>query len=119
MSKPHATPALRVRNLTVRYADKVAVDSVSFDAHGGTVTAVLGRNGAGKTSTIETCEGLRRATSGEALVLGASAHDLPPNVRSRVGVMLQDGGIAPSARVEALIRHYCRCTTAVLMQVVS
>ena len=108
MSKPHATPALRVRNLTVRYADHVAVDSVSFDAHGGTVTAVLGRNGAGKTSTIETCEGLRRATSGEAFVLGASAHDLPPLVRSRVGVMLQDGGIAPSARVEVLIRHYCR-----------
>jgi len=108
MSKAHSTPALRVRDLTVRYADTVAVDSVSFDAHGGTVTAVLGRNGAGKTSTIEACEGLRRATSGDALVLGASAHDLPPLVRARMGVMLQDGGIAPSARVEALIRHYCK-----------
>ncbi|NBO84534.1 MAG: ABC transporter ATP-binding protein [Actinobacteria bacterium] len=108
MSQSHATPALRVRDLTVRYTDTVAVDNVSFTAHGGTVTAILGRNGAGKTSTIEACEGLRRATSGDALVLGASARDLPASVRARMGVMLQDGGIAPAARVEALIRHYCR-----------
>ena len=108
MSQSHAMPALHVRDLTVRYTDTVAVDNVSFTAHGGTVTAILGRNGAGKTSTIEACEGLRRATSGDALVLGASARDLPPSVRARMGVMLQDGGIAPAARVEALIRHYCR-----------
>ena len=108
MSDPRATPLLQVRALTVRYRDVLAVDAISFDAYAGAVTAVLGRNGAGKTSTIEACEGLRRTTSGSALVLGMEAHAMPPSVRARVGVMLQDGGIAPSARVEALIRHYCR-----------
>lgn len=108
MSQSRSTPALDVRSLTIRYGDTVAVDSVSFVAHSGTVTAVLGRNGAGKTSTIEACEGLRRMTSGDALVLGVSARDLPASTRARVGVMLQDGGIAPSARVGSLIRHYCK-----------
>lgn len=93
--------------LTIRYADLVAVDSVSFAASHGEVTALLGRNGAGKTSTLEACEGLRRATSGSVRVLGADASRLSAAVRARMGVMLQDGGIAPGARVRHLVRHYC------------
>lgn len=93
--------------LTIRYADLVAVDSVSFAASHGEVTALLGRNGAGKTSTLEACEGLRRATSGSVRVLGADAARLSAAVRARMGVMLQDGGIAPGARVRHLVRHYC------------
>ena len=99
--------ALDVRSLHISYGDVHAVNDVSFVAHHGAVTALLGRNGAGKTSTIEACEGLRRATSGEAHVLGVSAFSAPAEVRSRIGVMLQDGGIAPTARVGSLIRHYC------------
>ena len=99
--------ALDVRSLHISYGDVHAVNDVSFVAHHGAVTALLGRNGAGKTSTIEACEGLRRATSGEAHVLGVSAFSAPAEVRSRIGVMLQDGGIAPTARVGSLVRHYC------------
>ncbi len=93
--------------LTIRYADLVAVDSVSFAASHGEVTALLGRNGAGKTSTLEACEGFRRATSGSVRVLGVDAARLSAAVRARMGVMLQDGGIAPGARVRHLVRHYC------------
>ena len=99
--------ALDVRSLHISYGDVHAVNDVSFVAHHGAVTALLGRNGAGKTSTIEACEGLRRATSGEAHVFGVSAFSAPAEVRSRIGVMLQDGGIAPTARVGSLIQHYC------------
>jgi ABC-2 type transport system ATP-binding protein len=99
--------AIEVNALTIRYADLVAVDSVSFAASHGEVTALLGRNGAGKTSTLEACEGLRRATSGSVRVLGADAARLSAAVRARMGVMLQDGGIAPGARVRHLVRHYC------------
>ncbi|NDC47150.1 MAG: ATP-binding cassette domain-containing protein [Actinobacteria bacterium] len=65
--------ALDVRSLHISYGDVHAVNDVSFVAHHGAVTALLGRNGAGKTSTIEACEGLRRATSGEAHVHHADA----------------------------------------------
>ena len=107
MSSQPSGVAIEVNALTIRYADFVAVDSVSFAASHGEVTALLGRNGAGKTSTLEACEGLRRATSGSVRVLGADATRLSAAVRARMGVMLQDGGIAPGARVRHLVRHHC------------
>lgn len=107
MSSQPSGIAIEVNALTIRYADLVAVDSVSFAASHGEVTALLGRNGAGKTSTLEACEGFRRATSGSVRVLGVDAARLSAAVRARMGVMLQDGGIAPGARVRHLVRHYC------------
>jgi len=74
------------------------VDGASFRAFAGQVTAVLGLNGAGKTSTIECCEGLRRPDGGSVTVLG---HDPVADgswLRPRVGVMLQDGGMPGAAR---------------------
>lgn len=99
--------ALEVRNLVIRYGDVVAVDSVSFSARSGEVTVILGRNGAGKTSTIEACEGLRRVGGGEIRVLGVDVNDADSALRARMGVMLQDGGIPPNARVDQLVSHYC------------
>ena len=96
-----------VENLVVRYGDLTAVDHVSFAAPVGEVTVVLGPNGAGKTSTIEVCEGFRRADSGHVSVLGldpVSGHDL---LSERMGVMLQGGGVYPSARVRDVIAHFC------------
>jgi ABC-2 type transport system ATP-binding protein len=92
----------------IRYGDITAVNSASFVARHGEVTAVLGRNGAGKTSTLEACEGLRLPTSGSLRVLGYEVTEIDNSLRARIGVMLQDGGIAPSARVMSLVRHYCR-----------
>ena len=99
--------ALDVQNLVIRYGDVTAVDAVSFSAAFGEVTAVLGRNGAGKTSTLEACEGVRRAASGTIRVLGADISTINNSVRARIGVMLQDGGIAPNARVRSMVHHYC------------
>lgn len=99
--------AVEVDSLVVRYGDTTAVNGISFRARHGEVTALLGRNGAGKTSTIECCEGLRRPTSGSIRVLGHDAVREHLRVAARVGVMLQDGGVGPGARVGTLIRHYC------------
>lgn len=79
------------------YGSRVAVDGVDLDAHGGEVVALLGRNGAGKTSTVETVEGYRRASAGVVRVLGLdparpSDHRL---LTRRIGVMLQRGGVYP------------------------
>ena len=96
-----------VENLVVRYGDLTAVDHVSFGAPVGAVTVILGPNGAGKTSTIEVCEGFRRAAGGHVAVLGldpVAGHDL---LTERMGVMLQGGGVYPGARVRDVIRHFC------------
>lgn len=100
-------PALIVDNLSVRYGDLLAVDAVSFSARAGQVTAVLGPNGAGKTSTIEVCEGLRRATSGQVRVLGLDPTKDHRALSNEMGVMLQEGGIYPSARPIDVVRQFC------------
>jgi ABC-2 type transport system ATP-binding protein len=99
--------AVVVENLTIRYGDFVAVDHISFQAEFGEVTAILGPNGAGKTSTIETCEGYRAPTSGSVKVLEKNPFTQRTSLHSEVGVMLQEGGVYPSARVLETITQYC------------
>ena len=98
--------AVEVENLTVRYGDVLAVDSVSFTAAAGEVTTVLGPNGAGKTSTIEVCEGYRRSTSGTVRVLGFDPASQQRQLSKHMGVMLQEGGVYPSSGVTETVKHY-------------
>ena len=97
---------MEVEGLTVRYGSLVAVDSVSFTAAAGQITAVLGPNGAGKTSTIEVCEGYRTPSAGRVRVLGLDPASDQRRLSEQMGVMLQEGGVYPSARVVDTVRHY-------------
>ena len=99
--------AISVRNLVVDYKNLRAVDNISFEVKAGEVTVVIGPNGAGKTSTMEVCSGVRAATSGVISVLGLDPKKDRGKVNSQIGVMLQDGGVYPSARVHEITRHYC------------
>ena len=96
-----------VENLSVSYGDLVAVDNVSFEAPTGSVTVILGPNGAGKTSTIEVCEGFRTAKTGSVRVLGLDPVSDHRALTERMGVMLQGGGVYPSARVRDVVSHFC------------
>ena len=105
-SKSHEV-AISVRNLVVDYKNLRAVNNISFDAKAGEVTVVIGPNGAGKTSTMEVCSGVRTATGGSVKVLGFDPKKDRDKINSQIGVMLQDGGVYPSARVFEIARHYC------------
>jgi len=91
----------------IKYGDITAVDHVSFTAQPGRVTVILGPNGAGKTSTIEACEGFLAPTSGSVQVLGLNPFLQRKQLNRKMGIMLQEGGIYPSARVAELVRQYC------------
>jgi ABC-2 type transport system ATP-binding protein len=82
-------PALQVVDLVKVYGERRAVDGLSFALRRGEILALLGPTGAGKTTTIEICEGFRRPDAGSVSVLGHEPHD--PALRPKVGVMLQDG----------------------------
>ena len=64
---------IQTHNLVKRYGDKIAVNDVSFDVHGGEVFGFLGPNGAGKTTTIKMIVGLLQPTTGTVRVAG---HDV-------------------------------------------
>jgi ABC-2 type transport system ATP-binding protein len=98
---------LSVSQLVIKYGNVTAVDHVSFTAQPGRVTVILGPNGAGKTSTIEACEGFLAPTAGSVQVLGLNPFLQRKQLNRQMGIMLQDGGIYPSARVGELVQQYC------------
>ncbi|HEX7303228.1 ATP-binding cassette domain-containing protein, partial [Lentzea sp.] len=69
------TPVIEVERLNVRYGSFHAVRDLSFQVRRGELYALLGTNGAGKTSTLETVEGHRTATSGTVRVFGRNPAD--------------------------------------------
>ena len=99
------SPAVEVMDLAKSYGPVAAVAGLTFRAERAAVTAVLGPNGAGKTTTLEICEGYRRRDSGQVRVLGLDPEREGAELRPRVGVMLQAGGVYPSARPLEMLRH--------------
>lgn len=98
--------AVDIRNLTIRYGDRIAVDGISFTAPAGAITAILGPNGAGKTSTVEVAEGFRRPASGSVRVLGLDPIADHSELVKKIGVMLQAGGIANQSLVAETIELF-------------
>ncbi|MGJ6962848.1 ABC transporter ATP-binding protein [Streptosporangium sp. G11] len=98
-----STPVIDVERLNLTYGDFHAVKDLSFQVRPGELYALLGTNGAGKTSTLEIVEGHRRATSGTVRVFGQSPHDRHA-VRPRMGIMLQDSGFSPDLTVKESVR---------------
>ncbi len=92
------TTVIDVENLNLRYGDFQAVRDLSFQVRQGELYALLGTNGAGKTSTLEIIEGHRTATSGTVRVFGQSPGDRRA-VRPRMGIMLQESGFSPDLTV--------------------
>lgn len=76
---------------------------VNFEAAAGEVTTLLGSNGAGKSTTLACAQGLLKPDGGTVSVLGQQPYRSGSALRSRVGVMLQDGGLPPSAKPLALL----------------
>ncbi|MGA1346391.1 MAG: ABC transporter ATP-binding protein [Ilumatobacteraceae bacterium] len=107
-------PVIEVTGLVVEYPTSPrsgttpvrAVDGLDLEVRIGEVYALLGENGAGKTSTIEVLEGHRRRTSGTVRVLG---HDPARRGRpgrewrDRIGVVLQSSGIEPELTVREAV----------------
>lgn len=98
-------PALEITDLRRSFGPVRAADGVALSARRGQVTALLGPNGAGKTTTISCATGLLRPDSGTVRVLGEDPWRAGPELRARVGVMIQDGGLASGARAGALLRY--------------
>jgi ribosome-dependent ATPase len=82
-------PVIVAQNLTCRFGDFTAVDSVSFTIERGEIFGFLGSNGCGKTTTMKMLTGLLPPTEGEALLFGQPLHAGDLQARKRVGYMSQ------------------------------
>jgi ABC-2 type transport system ATP-binding protein len=85
---------IEVRDLTKRFAEKVAVDHLSFDVEPGRVTGFLGPNGAGKSTTMRLITGLDRPDGGAATIGGLAYAQLAKPLE-RVGALLEARSVHP------------------------
>ena len=95
--------AISVRELRKSYGSLEAVRGISFEVRRGEVFGLLGPNGAGKTTTVEILEGYRERNSGDASVLGQDPQARDPELRKRVGIVLQSSGFHPRATPRELV----------------
>jgi len=100
---PHAVV---IGALEKHYGSTRAVDGLSFEVERGEVFGLLGPNGAGKTTTVEILEGYRTPDAGHVEVLGLDPVRDGAQLRPRIGVMLQDGGLYPRLKPLELLRLF-------------
>jgi ABC-2 type transport system ATP-binding protein len=96
-------PMIAVRGLTKRYGPAAAVEDLSFEVHAGTIVGFLGRNGAGKSTTLNMLAGLSTPTSGTATIAGVPYRSLAQPMRI-AGFGLNAEAFHPSISGERTLR---------------
>ena len=99
-------PCIRVQSLTKTFGGRAVVDDLSFDVRKGEVFALLGHNGAGKSTTIDLILGLKQPEAGTAEIWGMDAARNRQKVFERVGVQLQHTQYQSSITVEEACIEY-------------
>jgi ABC-2 type transport system ATP-binding protein len=98
--------AIEVRALRKRYGEYEAVRGIDITVQRGEVFGLLGPNGAGKTTIVEILEGYRTRTGGEVSVLGHDPANRSIELRKRIGIVLQSGGIYSHITPREALAHW-------------
>jgi ABC-2 type transport system ATP-binding protein len=97
---------ISIDGLTVAYGRKRAVDAVSLEVEPGTVYALLGRNGAGKSSTVRCLLGQWKPSAGGVRLFGRDVWRERAELMTRIGVVPERDEIPPTMTVEHLARFF-------------
>ena len=96
--------SITVRHLTKKYGAKTAVDDISFDVEAGTVFALLGTNGAGKTTAVKCLCGLTEPDAGEIGYDTETGLRAPMDCREHFGLSPQENAVGMHLTVEENLR---------------
>ncbi|MBU3725577.1 MAG: ABC transporter ATP-binding protein [Burkholderiaceae bacterium] len=92
MPNQHATPALELKGLKVRYGGIQAVKGVSLSVQSGELVTLIGANGAGKTTTLKAITGLVDSAEGQILFQGQDITSAPPHLLAAQGLVMVPEG---------------------------
>jgi ABC-2 type transport system ATP-binding protein len=95
-------PVVEVEGLTIRYGRLTAVEGLSLAVPEGSVYALLGRNGSGKSSTVRCLLGQQRATAGRACLFGLDAWRYRSTIMTSVGVVAETPNVPPEMTADRL-----------------
>lgn len=99
--------AIRTERLSKRYKDILAVNRLDLTVEQGELFALLGVNGAGKTTAIKMLSCLTRPSAGEAWLDGKSILSQAAEVKQRIGVSPQETAVAPNLTAEENLLLMC------------
>jgi len=99
-------PLIRTSNLTRRFGELTAVDSLSLEVARGEIFGLVGPDGAGKTTTLRILCALMDPTSGQAWVAGHDVMSEPQAVKDRIGYMAQRFGLYTDLSVDENMDFY-------------
>jgi ABC-type multidrug transport system, ATPase component len=91
---------IEIKNLKKYYGDVRAVDDISFSVERGTLFAFLGKNGAGKSTTINVLSTLLKKDAGTVIVDGVDLDDNADGVRKNIGIVFQNSVLDNKLRVK-------------------
>ncbi len=90
---------IKTRNLTKKFKDLVAVDSLDLDINEGEIFALLGPNGAGKTTLVRMITAVSPPTSGDIWILDKDLSKYPRQIKAQFGVIPQIDNLDPELTV--------------------
>ncbi len=103
------THSISIAGLVKEYDGRRVVDEVGFHVAAGEVYALLGHNGAGKSTIVEILEGHRTRMTGDVTVLGMDPAHGGRELRDRIGIVLQSSGIEDELTVTEAVDAYRAC----------
>ena len=99
---------LRIENLTKKFGDKKAVDSLSLHIEPGEIYGFIGHNGAGKTTTIKSIVGILKFDEGEILVDGMSVKENPIECKKKIAYIPDNPDLYEFMTGISYLNFYCR-----------
>jgi ABC-2 type transport system ATP-binding protein len=100
--------AIRISGLTVRYGRTIAVDHATLDVERGAVYALVGRNGAGKSSLVRCLLGQQKAQQGSVTLFGEDSWSRRATLMQRIGVVMEEADAPPEMSVAGIARFCSR-----------
>ena len=98
---------LQIRNITLRFGERVVLDRISLHVQAGEIVAVLGASGSGKTTLLRVIAGLETPGAGTVWLAGANISATPVHRRG-IGMVFQDNQLFPHLSVAENVAYALR-----------